>query len=99
MLGRRDNAVIMIPSRLGLRANVVATLTLDDIGWRSGTMLIRAKGRQQVRLPMPPAVGAAIVAYLRQVIGRIAEPPVNRVADLRPWNIMLPAVADNDSAA
>jgi site-specific recombinase XerD len=28
-------------------------------------MLIRAKGRQRARMPMPPDVGAAVVAYLR----------------------------------
>src|ERR1700733_13099852 len=28
-------------------------------------MLLRAKGRQRARMPIPPDVGAAIVAYLR----------------------------------
>jgi site-specific recombinase XerD len=64
-LGRRDFAIVLMLARLGLRASEVASLTLDDLDWRSGTMLIRAKGRQQVRMPMPPDVGAAIVAYLR----------------------------------
>jgi len=64
-LGRRDFAILMMLAKLGLRANEVATLTLDDIDWRSGEMLVRAKGRQRTRMPMPPGVGAAIVAYLR----------------------------------
>jgi Phage integrase family len=64
-LGRRDYAILMMLARLGLRAGEVATLTLDDIDWRSGEMLVRAKGRQQARMPMPPDVGATIVAYLR----------------------------------
>lgn len=63
--GRRDYAILMMLAKVGLRANEVATLTLDDIDWRSGTMLIRAKNRQQTRMPMPSDVGAAIVAYLR----------------------------------
>ena len=64
-MGRRDYAILMMLAKLGLRAGEVATLTLDDIDWRSGEMLIRAKGRQRVRMPMPPDVGAAVVACLR----------------------------------
>jgi site-specific recombinase XerD len=64
-LGRRDHAIVLMLARLGLRASEVAALTLDDIDWRSGTMLIHANGRQEARMPMPPDVGAAIVAYLR----------------------------------
>ena len=63
--GRRDYAILMLLTKLGLRAGEVATLTLDDIDWRSGEMLIHAKGRKRARLPVPPDVGAAIVAYLR----------------------------------
>jgi integrase len=65
----------MMPAKLGLRAEEVATLTLDDIDWRSGEMLVRAKGRQRARIPIPADVGAAVVAYLRH--GR----PRRRVAD------------------
>ncbi len=65
VLGRRDYAILMMLAKLGMRAGEVATLTLDDINWRSGEMLIRAKGRQRARMPIPPDVGAAVVAYLR----------------------------------
>jgi site-specific recombinase XerD len=64
-IGRRNYAILMMLAKLGLRANEVATLTLDDIDWRSGEMRVRAKGRQQVGMPIPPDVGAAVVAYLR----------------------------------
>ena len=64
-IGRRDYAILMMLAKLGLRANEVATLKLDDIDWRSGEMCVHAKGRQRVRMPMPPDVGAAVVAYLR----------------------------------
>jgi site-specific recombinase XerD len=64
-MGRRDYAILMMLARLGLRADEVATLTLDDIDWRAGEMLLRAKGRQRARMPMPADVGAAVVAYLR----------------------------------
>jgi site-specific recombinase XerD len=70
-LGRRDYAILMMLAKLGLRADEVATLTLDDIDWRSGEMLVRAKGRQRARMPIPPDVGAAVVAYLRD--GRLTS--------------------------
>lgn len=64
-VGRRDYAILMILAKLGLRANEVATLTLDDIDWRAGELHACAKGRQRARMPIPPEVGAAIVEYLR----------------------------------
>jgi site-specific recombinase XerD len=65
-LGRRDYAILMLLAKLGLRANEVATLTLDDLDWRAGTLRVHAKGRQQTWMPIPPAVGTAVVAYLRE---------------------------------
>ncbi|WP_158514395.1 tyrosine-type recombinase/integrase [Sphingopyxis macrogoltabida] len=63
--GRRDYAILLLLSRLGLRAQEVATLTLDDIDWRAGQFRIQGKGRQQAIMPLPPDVGAAIAAYLQ----------------------------------
>ncbi|GAY24331.1 tyrosine-type recombinase/integrase [Sphingobium fuliginis] len=64
--GRRDYAVLLLLSRLGLRAHEVATLKIDDIDWRAGQFRIRGKGRQQAIMPLPPDVGAAIAAYLER---------------------------------
>lgn len=52
--------------RLGLRATEVATLTLEDIDWRSGTVVVHGKGRRVDRLPLPADVGEAIAACLRR---------------------------------
>jgi integrase/recombinase XerD len=52
-VGRRDYAILMLLSRLGLRACEVAALTLDDIDWRAGELTIRGKGGQTDRLPLP----------------------------------------------
>lgn len=64
-MGRRDYAILMLLAKLGLRADEVATLTLDDVDWRAGEMLVRAKGRQRARMPIAQDVGAALVDYLR----------------------------------
>lgn len=64
--GRRDYAVVVILLRLGLRAGEVAGLTLDDIDWRAGEIVVRGKGRRQDRLPLPVDVGEAVAGYVRR---------------------------------
>jgi site-specific recombinase XerD len=70
-VGRRDVAIIALLGRLGLRCGEVASLTLEDIDWRAGELLIYGKGRWDDRLPLPVDVGDAIVGYLRR--GRPAD--------------------------
>ncbi len=60
----RDRAVITVLVRLGLRANEVAAMELDDIDWRRGELLVRSKGGWRDPLPIPVDVGEAIAAYL-----------------------------------
>ena len=64
-LGRRDYAMLMLLARLGLRAGEVASMSLDDIGWRAGELTVHGKGGRDDRLPLPSDVGAALAAYLR----------------------------------
>lgn len=65
-LGRRDYAIILALLRLGLRRAELAAVTLDDVDWRAGEIVIRGKGGRQDRLPLPADVGAAIAGYLRR---------------------------------
>jgi integrase/recombinase XerD len=65
VVGRRDRAVVMLLARLGLRAGEVAALTLDDIDWSHGQIVVRGKGSRTEALPMPVDVGEAVVSYLR----------------------------------
>jgi integrase/recombinase XerD len=64
-VGRRDFAVLMLLSRLGLRIGEVAALRLEDLDWRAGELVVCGKGARQERLPLPVDVGEAIVAWLR----------------------------------
>jgi integrase len=66
LVGARDYAVLLLLSRLGLRAGEVAALRLDDIDWRAGELSIHGKGRRLSRLPLPDDVGQAIASYLRR---------------------------------
>ena len=64
--GRRDRAIVLCLSSLGLRAAEVAGLHLEDLDWRASTLHVRTrKTRRGDVLPIPRDVGRAIVAYLR----------------------------------
>jgi site-specific recombinase XerD len=65
-LGRRDYALIVVLLRLGLRRHELAALTLDDIDWRAGGLVVRGKGGRQDQLPLPADAGEAIASYLRR---------------------------------
>jgi site-specific recombinase XerD len=71
--GRRDYAIMVLLSRLGLRAGEVARLGLEDIDWRHGEIAVLGKGNRTERLPLPADVGAAIAAYLRRGRPRTAQ--------------------------
>ena len=63
--GLRDRAIVVLISRLGLRAGEVATLGLDDLNWHAGTLMVHGKGGRILTLPIPTDVGQALVDYLR----------------------------------
>ena len=63
-IGRRDFAIVMLLSRLGLRVVEVTALQLEDLDWRAGELVISGKGGRQERLPLPVDVGEAIVEWL-----------------------------------
>lgn len=65
-IGRRDYAIALCLSGLGLRASEVARLTLDDVDWRAATIAIApGKGRREDRLPLPAYIAKALVDYMR----------------------------------
>jgi integrase/recombinase XerD len=71
-IGRRDYAIVLLLARLGLRANEVARLELEDLNWEAGQVSVRGKRDHRTVLPLPTDVGAAIAAYLRH--GRPPSP-------------------------
>ena len=71
---RRDRAIVLCLSTLGLRPGEVAALHLEDIDWRRGTVhLCTRKTRRGAVLPLPRDAGRAIVDYLRHERPRTAE--------------------------
>jgi integrase/recombinase XerD len=65
-IGRRNYAMILLLTRLGLRAPEVVAMQLDDIDWRAGEIIIRGKGQRHDRMPLPPDVGEALANYIRR---------------------------------
>jgi site-specific recombinase XerD len=65
--GKRDHAILLLLARLGLRGGEVVAMTLDDLDWERGEIVVRGKGQRLERLPLPVEVGAALARYLCEV--------------------------------
>jgi len=63
-VGSRDRAVLLLLSRLGLRAGDVCSLRLWDIDWEQATVQVMGKSRRTAQLPLPQEVGDALLHYL-----------------------------------
>lgn len=64
-VGKRNRAILLLLARLGLRAGEVVQLTLEDIDWEAGELLVRGKSAREERLPLLREVGQALSDYLR----------------------------------
>jgi len=65
--GKRDYAAILCMLDLGLRVGDVARLSLDDIDWRAGTVVVANHKRgRPYQLPLPRRVGRALADYLAE---------------------------------
>lgn len=60
----RDEAMLALMWRLGLRAGEVARVRLEDINWRDGIVLVRGKRARLDHLPLPVDVGKLMTRYL-----------------------------------
>ena len=66
--GVRDYAVLLLLSVYGMRCSEVTGLKLKDIDWRKEQIYLRrAKGCRPQVMPLLPAVGDAIVKYIKEI--------------------------------
>jgi integrase/recombinase XerD len=69
--GFRNYALVLLFARLGLRADEAARLSLDDIDWVNGHILIKAgKTRRERKLPLSQELAEAVLRYLKRSRGR-----------------------------
>ena len=73
-LGRRDYAMTLCMTELGLRLSEVAQLSLNDLDWRKGTLrLAKNKTGRERLLPLPFRLGRALASYLRRGRPSVAQ--------------------------
>jgi site-specific recombinase XerD len=76
--GQRDDTIVLLMARLGLRPGAVVAMTCDELDWEAGTLLVRGKGGRRDRLPLPQDVGQALATSLANVRPRCATRRVFR---------------------
>ena len=72
--GKRDYAIILLITRLGLRGIDVKRLRFADLDWPGNRLsVVQAKTGHRVQLPLLKDVGWAIIDYVR------SRPPAKRL--------------------
>ena len=64
--GKRDYAMMLLSTYLGLRSSDVCQLQFSEINWEQDTItIVQKKTRQRIELPLLPMIGNAIIDYLK----------------------------------
>jgi len=64
--GKRDYAILLLVTRLGIRAGDITSLKLSDLNWQSKTIEIRqSKTKNTVTYPILNDIGWALIEYLK----------------------------------
>lgn len=64
--GKRDYAILLMATKLGLRASDICELTFSNIIWENNIILLNQfKTGKALELPLLPEIGNAIIDYLK----------------------------------
>lgn len=75
--GKRNYAMMLLATRLGLRASDIAYLSFDNINWESSTIIFsQFKTGKKIELPLLVDVGEAIIDYLKYGRKRSESPKI-----------------------
>ena len=71
--GKRDYAILLLATKLGLRASDICELRFENINWEINVLtIIQYKTGKALELPLLPEIGNAIIDYLKY--GRRVSP-------------------------
>lgn len=62
---KRNQTMLILYARYGLRSKEVVSIELKDIDWRKGEILINGKGGYEDYMPLTPEIGEALVDYIK----------------------------------
>ena len=62
--GSRDRAILLLLSRLALRASDISGLQIEDIDWQNARLSVCGKSQRRSYLPLPQDAGVAVLHYL-----------------------------------
>ncbi len=87
--GKRDYAIILLVTRLGLRTIDIKHLRLSNLKWQANRIeLLQSKTAATLNLPLLPDVGWAIIDYLKNGRPKVDSPYVflRHLAPLEPFS-------------
>jgi len=65
-IGKRDYAIFLLASRLGLRASDICLLQFRNLDWdRNIINLVQCKTKKEIELPLLAVIGEAIIDYIQ----------------------------------
>ena len=71
--GLRDRAILLLLTRLALRAGDVLNLRLSHINWDNALLRVCGKTKRETDLPLPQDAGDALLNYIMKVRPRVDE--------------------------
>jgi len=87
--GKRDYAMLLLVTRLGLRSMDIKHLKLDNLKWQDNRLAFRqSKTSKEISLPLLPDIGWAIIDYLKNGRPKVQSPFVflRHLAPLEPFS-------------
>ena len=65
-IGKRDLALLLLASQMGIRTSDIKNLLLKDFNWKDRTLsIIQQKTGQMLHVPIPVGTGWAIINYMK----------------------------------